>query len=1138
MADEAHNSEPRRDPEPRRDSEPRRDPDRDAANTPDGPETPITVLADLLDEAIALDTEAREIFLQGLEARDPVRARELRELIAVLPDPEPREAAERVERGEGDPFAGEPVVGERIGGCTLESILGRGGIGTVFAATQDQPRRPVAVKVLRMANARSSHLRRFRTEALALGRLVHPTLARIYASGTTTREGAELPYIVMERIEGARSVVEWSRAPRRSVREIALCLAEACDGMQHGHNRGVIHRDLKPSNVLVGSDGRPHIIDFGIARLVGADASDPAETVAGALIGTPAYMAPEQFELAPGEIDSRVDIHAMGVMLYESIVGRRPYEIPRHLYFDAAAILRATHPAAPHLADSTIPRDLSAVVMKAMARDRDRRYSSMAELADDLRAFADGRSVRARVESGPERLLRSMRRNPAWTTAVTVSFAALSTAAVVAFTALTKARADRDRARTELATIDAERGLIPIEGPNPFDLTLIRPEVVGGMIRRNIDSTARPPIEVVQGNMMAGAISPDGTRWVAGSDGYGFALVDIASGAAAVGHTSGHAGMYAAGTSFDGRRAFVSDGIGQLIELLPELLPEGGSKLVFATGLGNRAILPAADNDLLLLVAATHVATYRLSTGAFHVRSVADGVALGGGAWHGTGPAYAALGDRSVAKFDVPADGPPVRDSAFTVDTVDARCVAIAPDGRTIAVGTNSGAVLLCDATTGAILRRLLVRHAVWSLAFARDGSRLFVGERAGRIHEFGATDGREGPIRSAMVPEPVWALGVGPDGLLIANVGHSVQQFDVGRLAAGGGNSDPGASTPAASTLGASTLGASTLGSPDLGTSWSLTPEPLPEAPKAVVMRDHRTVRAVCSDGVVRDLDLGRGRWEPLPGGALGSLTVAGFTPDGRAVASLHGAVLAITELDTGARVEIGSSESQSGRTSRAAWSADGTRLAVVGADVVRVYTRAGALEAQLPIQTREYAKVTWYAPDRFVVLSGVQDVYDCALEDGLIRSTTHRCPSTVDPIHSGGRWVLPALNGRIVVSLPGGIAALGTSPDDFRFVLNRHRDHAMCAAVSPDGTLLASGGADGTVRLWSLDDGSPITVFNVHPGEQGRALLWLPDGSGIVSIGNFGEVRLLDSVPLATRLAADAAMPGAAAASVTSPR
>ena len=102
-----------------------------------------------LDEAIALDTEAREIFLQGLEARDPVRARELRELIAVLPDPEPREAAEGVERGEGDPFAGEPMVGERIGGCTLESVLGRGGIGTVFAATQDQPRRPVAVKVLR-----------------------------------------------------------------------------------------------------------------------------------------------------------------------------------------------------------------------------------------------------------------------------------------------------------------------------------------------------------------------------------------------------------------------------------------------------------------------------------------------------------------------------------------------------------------------------------------------------------------------------------------------------------------------------------------------------------------------------------------------------------------------------------------------------------------------------------------------------------------------------------------------------------------------------------------------------------------------------------------------------------------------------
>ncbi|MEY2715407.1 MAG: hypothetical protein RIT24_1750, partial [Planctomycetota bacterium] len=226
------------------------------------------LLADLLDEALALDTEARELFLRGLEGRDAARASEVRELIAHLPDPESREVADRAERGEADPFVGEPAVGESIGGCVIEEVIGRGGIGTVLGARQLDPPRAVAVKVLRLAHARASHLRRFRTEAYALGRLLHPALARIYASGTERRGQFDLPYIVMERIDGAVTFVDWARAPGRTRAEIAIGMAQICDGMQHGHSRGVIHRDLKPTNILVGADGRPHVIDFGIARLV------------------------------------------------------------------------------------------------------------------------------------------------------------------------------------------------------------------------------------------------------------------------------------------------------------------------------------------------------------------------------------------------------------------------------------------------------------------------------------------------------------------------------------------------------------------------------------------------------------------------------------------------------------------------------------------------------------------------------------------------------------------------------------------------------------------------------------------------------------------------------------------------------
>jgi hypothetical protein len=185
--------------------------------------------------------DERARFLDGLAARHEDRARELRELLEALPDPEyPTDTIRPVEQASGsaagdasnkshddsrddshDPYVGEPLVGELIGGCRLTSVLGRGGIGTVFAAEQVEPPRPVAVKVLRAASARASHVRRFQTEAAALARLEHPAIVRIYASGIARREGLELPYIVMERVTDATNFVDWPRTSQLTPREIA-----------------------------------------------------------------------------------------------------------------------------------------------------------------------------------------------------------------------------------------------------------------------------------------------------------------------------------------------------------------------------------------------------------------------------------------------------------------------------------------------------------------------------------------------------------------------------------------------------------------------------------------------------------------------------------------------------------------------------------------------------------------------------------------------------------------------------------------------------------------------------------------------------------------------------------------------------
>ena len=1092
-------------------------------------------LEDLFDEALALDTEARELFLRNLETRDPGRGRELRNLIAILPDAESREVADHAEHGGNsdgehgsdidqarDPFVFEPAIGENIGGCILESVIGRGGVGIVYAAVQLDPPRPVAVKILRLLSSRASHLRRFRIEARALARLVHPALARIYTTGAALRAGAEIPYIVMERIDGARSFVEWARGPdvasTNQPKEIARQLAEICDGLQHCHNRGVIHRDLKPSNLLVGADGHPRIIDFGIARLAGLDAVDrsetsvsehlraerrvpenrvpenrvaenfgaetPAsETIMGALIGTPAYMAPEQFELPPNEVDARVDIHALGVVLYESLVGRRPYEIPRHLYFDAAQIMRLSNPANPHLIDSNIPRDLAAIVMKAMAKDRDRRYLSATALADDLRAFVDDRSVRARAESSPERLIRSMRRNPAWTTTIVVSLLALATATVVSLNALARARADRDRARVNLATIDAQRGLLSYEDSRLLDLEAIDPPLVGGMLRRMIDNSIAPSVQLTTGNLMGGAMSPDGMRWLAVSDGGEFGLVDFTTGKCMRPQLMGVTNCFAAGFSFDGQRIFAGARSNELVELF---LDRAAVPIAQVGGM-IRAILPAADNDRLLLVSANSLSVLRLSTGVQQSLYIGAGNELGSGAWNGAGIAYIVQGDRSVGAFEIPDDGPPKRLAGFHFATNSARTVAVAPDGQRIAIGSSLGGVAIADARTGAVEHRTQVRHEVWSMAFSRDGLLLHVGERSGRVHDFEVATGQFRAVHSISSGEPVWGLGEAANGTIAANIGNYMAFFSA-------------------------------------SLAWNTEPESFRVEPRALRLLEGRTVRAVGADGRVSDLDLGRGTWAPVAHGQLGELQAAALSNDGRMVASLNRATLAFTDLTTGKRVEVAVPAASQGKFSCVGWNADATMLALLGGDSARVYLRDGTLAAEVRIEAMTYPELAWYAPNRFSVLSCPILRIDCVVHDGVIDTAASPIMSGVDLIYSGDRWILLRFNGALAVAHSGAASKLGLALEDYEFLLERHRDVANAASVSPDGTLLASGGMDGTVRLWSLATGDAVTNFSSHT-QPVFEVLWLPDGKGFVSLGTFGEVQLHDSVARAQRIEADKA-------------
>jgi WD40 repeat protein len=272
-----------------------------------------------------------------------------------------------------------------VGPYEVGETLGWGGMGIVYAGYWREVDRRDAVKViLPRTKAHAEVEKRFRREIQLHDRLAHPGIAKLHQIGFLAHGEQRLPWLSMELVDGARTLIDFADDRELDVqRRLELFLA-VVDAVAHAHERGVLHRDLKPSNVLVGSDGRPKLIDFGIAR----DLDDLLQvTRTGEVHGTPDYMAPEQ-RSGTRELDARCDVFSLGVILYELACGRLPFSRPR----GEAAAERVTEPGKVR---ADLPRGLAAVMLKSLQRDPARRYATAGELAADLRAVAEGRRPRA-----------------------------------------------------------------------------------------------------------------------------------------------------------------------------------------------------------------------------------------------------------------------------------------------------------------------------------------------------------------------------------------------------------------------------------------------------------------------------------------------------------------------------------------------------------------------------------------------------------------------------------------------------------------------------------------------------------------------------------------------------------------------